>query len=318
MDENALTIDTCRLSYDNKEFTPSMHVMAVSDKLLRGKRNGSIYLKYTFEMRAKPEKIRIEAEKMHAAAAWLNGESIEFDKTGTQDLSFVSCDIAEKIKLGTNEVVFLIDYYQPEHVYKVFNGVYYDFDGTTESLMNCLSYETDIEAIYLRGDFCVEAMGDYENGEKNTLITDGGFRVTLPRKFVTLDSVAKDGFPFFSGAIKVKTLIKANGNEKYLRLAGRYHTAKVSVNGSAEKMLMFDDTMNVEGLLKKGDNEIVITLTNSCRNLYGPFHNPKDPESYAVSPDSFSLYGSWDDGKSPRYHSAYAFTKFGIEYLELI
>ncbi|MBQ5770282.1 MAG: hypothetical protein IIW08_03800, partial [Clostridia bacterium] len=181
MDENALTIDTCRLSYDNKEFTPSMHVMAVSDKLLRGKRNGSIYLKYTFEMRAKPEKIRIEAEKMHAAAAWLNGESIEFDKTGTQDLSFVSCDIAEKIKLGTNEVVFLIDYYQPEHVYKVFNGVYYDFDGTTESLMNCLSYETDIEAIYLRGDFCVEAMGDYENGEKNTLITDGGFRVTLPR-----------------------------------------------------------------------------------------------------------------------------------------
>lgn len=318
MDENALTIDTCRLSYDNKEFTPSMHVMAVSDKLLRAKRNGSIYLKYTFDMHAKPEKIRIEAEKMHAAAAWLNDEPIAFDKAGTQDLSFVSCDIADKVKLGRNEVVFLIDYYQTEHVYKVFNGVYYDFDGTTESLMNCLSYETDIEAIYLRGDFCVENTGDFMDGAKKTLIAEDAFRITLPRKFVTLDSLAKDGFPFFAGSIKVKMVVKASGNEKYLRLAGRYHTAKVSVNGSEEKLLMFTDTLDVSGLLKKGENEITITLTNSCRNLYGPFHNPKDPESYAVGPDSFSLYGSWADGKSERYRKEYAFTRFGVDYIELI
>lgn len=316
MDENALTIDTCRLSYDNKEYMPSMHVMAVSDRLLRARRNGSIYLKYTFDMRAKPEKIRIEAEKMHAAAAWLNGEAISFDLPGTQDLSFVSANIADKVKLGQNEVVFLIDYYQPEHVYKVFNGVYYDFDGTTESLMNCLSYETDIEAIYLRGDFCVES-AEYTEGAKKTLITDGPFRVTLGRKFVTLDSLAKDGFPFFAGTVKVKTYIRANGDEKYLRLAGRYATAKVSVNGGKETMLMFDDTLDVSGDIKKGDNEIVITLTNSMRNTYGPFHNPKDPESFAVSPDSFSLYGSWKDGKSERYTPSYAFTRFGIEYFEL-
>ena len=50
------------------------------------------------------------------------------------------------------------------------------------------------------------AKAQVRNGEKNTLITDGGFRVTLPRKFVTLNSVAKDGFPFFFTAATIGTI----------------------------------------------------------------------------------------------------------------
>jgi len=317
IDENALTVDMCRLSYDNVEYSPVMHVMAVSDRLLRERRNGNVYLKYTFDIKAKPETLRLEAEKMNAAKVWLNGEEIVLDKQGTQDPAFVSQDIRDRVCFGKNEVVFLIDYYQSEHVYKVFNGVYYDHDGTTESLVNCLSYETDIEAIYLRGNFCVEG-ASYTDGAKNTLISEGPFKISLPRKYVTLNTLCKDGFPFFSGSIRVRVNFTAKGNEKYLRLNGRYALAKVSVNGGEEQLLMFTDKVNVEGKLRAGDNVLVITLTNSCRNLYGPFHNPKDPDSYGVGPDSFTLYGSWKDGKSERFHEKYAFTRFGIDSIELM
>ncbi len=317
MDENALTLDTCRLSYDNKEYTDELPVMAVSDRLLREKRNGSVYLKYTFDVKAKPSTLRIEAEKMNAAGVWLNGESISLDGQGTQDPSFVTADIASRIRLGVNEVVFLIDYYQSEHVYKVFNGVYYDRDDTTESLVNCLSYETDIECIYLRGDFCVDAPA-FEAGAKRTLLNEGPFRITLPRKYVTLNALAKDGFPFFAGTMTVSVPFTAKGDETLMKLVGRFATARVSVNGGEEKLLMFDDVLDISKDIKRGANVAKISITNSCRNIYGPFHNPSDPDSYAVSPDSFSLYGTWKDGQSAHYTDRYAFTYFGIDEIELM
>ncbi|MBQ3080620.1 MAG: hypothetical protein IJC48_11600 [Clostridia bacterium] len=317
MDENALTLDVCSLSYDNKEYTEPLPVMAVSDRLLREKKNGSVYIKYRFEVKAKPAAIRVEAEKMHAAQVWLNGETIELDQPGTQDFTFVSADIANRIKFGTNEIVFLIDYYQSEHVYKVFNGVYYDHDDTTESLVNCLSYETDIEAIYLRGDFCVET-AKYEEGAKRTKLTDGPFKITLPRKYVSLNELVEEGFPFFAGTITANVPFEASGNEKLMRLNGRFATARVSVNGGEEKLLMFDNAFDISKDVRKGDNIVSISITNSCRNIYGPFHNPVDPDSFAVSPDSFTLYGTWENGKSKRYTDRYAFTFFGIDEIQLM
>lgn len=316
MDENALTVDHCSLSYDNVTFTEPMPVMAVSDRLLREKRNGTVYVRYEFEIKAKPEKLRVEAEKMRSAGAWLNGEPLAFDQPGTQDPAFVSADIAEKVKFGRNQIVFMIDYYQPEHVYKVYNGVYYDHDDTTESLVNCLSFETDIEDIYLRGDFCVETP-EMEPGAKNTLLTDGPFRVTLPRKYVNLNSLAADGFPFFAGTIRVRVPFVAEGTETKLRLNGRFAVAKISVNGGKEHMLMFTDEADISGDVRPGENMMTLELTNSCRNLYGPFHNPDDPESFSISPMSFTLSGTWQDGKSPKYTNRYAFTCFGIDTIEL-
>ena len=316
MDENTVTIDRCAISYDNAEYTEPMFTMAASDRLLRAHKNGTVYLKYTFEVRAKPEKLRLEAEKMRAAAAWINGEKLSFDGQGMLDMGFVSADIADKLRFGTNEVVFLVDYYQPEHVYKVFNGFYYANDGTTESLINCLSYATDIEDIYLRGDFCVD-LPRLESGAKGTLLSDGPFRVTLPRKYVTLNTLAQDGFPFFSGTMKFKVPFTANGDETEMKLAGRYHLAKISINGCVEKKLMFGDTCDISGEVRKGENMAYIELTSGCRNIYGPFHNPKDPESYGVGPGSFNLYGSWNDGKSEQYTDRYAFTFFGIDEIRI-
>ena len=316
MDDNNLTLDTAALSYDGEVYTAFMPVMCMSDRLLRERTNRTIYVKYRFTVNARPKTIRLEAEDMNGAEAWMNGVKIVSDRPGTIEEQFKSYDIADKLKLGVNELVFKLEYYQPEHTYKVFNGIYYDHDGTTESVLNCLSYYTDIEAVYLRGDFCVECARPVR-GKKDTYITDGDFAITIPRRHVTMDSLFEDGYPFFGGSMTVNTEITATGKEKYICLNGHFSVAKVRVNGGREHFAMFDNKVNVEGELREGMNVITITLTNSMRNILGVFHDAGDPDPYMVGPDSDSMYGSWKNGETERYRKSYSFVFFGLNSIGL-
>ena len=81
---------------------------------------------------------------------------------------------------------------------------------------------------------------------------------------------------------------------------------------------MFGHTANVEGQVKQGENTLEVTLYSSYRNVFGPFHWAASPEPLSVSPDLFSGYGTWrEDGTSDRYDSRYAFTRFGLDRVEI-
>ncbi|MDY3070798.1 MAG: glycosyl hydrolase [Eubacteriales bacterium] len=314
--ENALTIDTVRLSYDGVQYTEPLPVMAASDRLLRERKNRKVYLKYTFSVSKVPEKIRLEREKMGARQAWFNGAPLTFDGNGTLDRAFVSADLSGRVREGENELVLEIEYFQPDAVYDVFNGVYYEHSDGTESLINCLSYVTDIEAVYLFGDFGVYARA-LSRGEKGTWIAEGGFTVGARREQVDADALARCGYPFFEGELTMEFPFTARGDERRLRLAGRYAAARVSVNGGGEQTLLFEDAADVAGQLRAGENTLRVTLLSGGRNLFGPFHYAPDPEPYGVSPDLFSGYGRWEDGKNPDYRASYAFAHFGLDEITL-
>ena len=314
-DDNILTVDMAALSYDGVEYTAQMPIMAISDRLLRERTNRKVYLKYVFTVTKTPASLRLEAEKMGAVSVKVNGQPVEMIPGGSVDISDGVCDVLPLVKVGENEVVFEIEYYQSEHNYQVFNGVYYDHDGTTESMINCLSYLTDVEAIYLLGDFGVECT--LEKGEKNTRICqDGKFAIVKSNKDVDAAHLAETGYPFFSGSVTFEKEIEADGTETVLELPGRYAVAKVEIGGET-RLTMFDDKVDVTGLLKPGKNAVKITLICARRNSLGPHHSAGDPEPFAVGPDSFTLYGTWKDGKSPRYAERYAFTFFGLEDIRI-
>ena len=316
-DENTLTLDTAALSFDGESFTEPLPVMAVSDRLLRGKTNRRVWLKYAFTVDGTPKSLRVECEKMGAKRVLLNGEEIALNDRGSFDPAFVSADILARVKPGENELVFGIDYYQSEEVYRVFNGVYYEHSDGTESLINCLSYLTDIEAVYLRGDFAVKA-GKLKGGERGTLITRDGFALAAPVNHAPANALAASGYPFFGGQMTLRIRFDAKGDETALKLSGRFTLAKVSLNGSPARTLMFDHTANIAGLVKPGENTLDIALFSSYRNVFGPFHWAASPEPLSVSPDLFSGYGSWrEDGTSDRYDSRYAFTRFGLDRVEI-
>ena len=316
-DPNNLTLDTAALSYDGKTWTEPLPIMAVSDRLLRGKTNRTVWLKYAFTVAETPLRLRVQSEEMRARRVTLNGGEIALESHGGFDPAFVSADISDLVKPGVNELVYEIDYYQSEEVYRVFNGVYYEHSDGTESLINCLSYLTDIEAVYLNGDFAVKTDG-FQPGERNTLIAAGPFALGAPSADVAANALAENGYPFFGGRILLRFRLDAKGDETALRLSGRFTLAKVRVNGSPWQTLMFDHTADIAGLAKPGENTLEIALFSSYRNVFGPFHWAASPEPLSVSPDLFSGYGAWrEDGTSERYAPRYAFTRFGLDGLEI-
>ncbi len=313
---NALTLDRAALSEDGGQtYSEPMDVMALTDRLLRRRLNGPIRLRYRFEAGSDGLAAALECEAMNASGATLNGEPLVFTKTGTLDASFLRADLSGRIRKGTNELVFSIDYYQPEQVYHIFNGVYYDRTDITESLVNCLSYVTDIEAVYLLGDFRIVS-DPLTASEKETLTANGPFRLAPPSKHLDSGELTENGFPFFGGTATLSIPFRAEGNETRLRLDGWFATARVRLNGGEERFLLFDREIDVTGQLRPGENLLTVTLTGSLRNLMGPFHGP-DPEPDFVAPDTFTNFGTWKDGRSPNCLDRYAFVPFGLRELRL-
>ena len=316
-DENTFTLDTVAISYDGEKYSEMLPVMAASDRLLRGKTNRKVWLKYAFEVREKPESLRVECEDMGQTAVMLNGEKLELGKGDTFDPAFLTADVLKKVRVGNNELVFEIYYYQPQLVYDVFNGVYYEHSDGTESLINCLSYRTNIEAVYLRGDFGVHTTG-FTPDKRNTLVAKPEFAIERAQKQVRLNALPESGYPFFGGSMTVKTKVHARGDETTLRLTGRYMLAKVRINGGETRTIMFGDTADVSGMLHAGENDVEIALIFGYRNVFGPFHHAPEVEPMWVSPDLFAGYGHWDEnGKSELYTPNYGFTWFGLAGAEL-
>ena len=155
--------------------------------------------------------------------------------------------------------------------------------------------------------------GAFESGEGNTLITKDGFAIDAPVDHVMLNQLTTSGYPFFGGRMTVTIPFEAKGTEKALKLDGRFALAKVSVNGSPARTLMFDNCADIAGLVKPGSNTLTLTLFSSYRNVIGPFHYAVTPEPLGVSPDLFSGYGKWQEGgRNERYMDTYAFTRFGL------
>ena len=72
-------------------------------------------------------------------------------------------DIAPYVKTGVNEIIIELDYYQSEDVYYALFG-----ENVTESLKNCLAYDTNIEPVYLMGDFGV--YGEFTMGHSDYIL----------------------------------------------------------------------------------------------------------------------------------------------------
>lgn len=307
--ENALTIDYVSISYDNIIFEEKLPIMAISDRLLSERRNGKIFLKYSFDITEIPESIYVETEKMDISNTWFNGENITVEKQGRLDKSFVREDISKLVKIGINEFVYEINYFQSEHV----NYVLFDCKDGTESLKNCLSYDTDIEAIYILGDFNVTSKNGFTKGDKNTKIATGDFSIVKSKETIQASQIIEQGYPFFAGEMTLEKQIYLEDINCKLQLNGRFAVAEVYINEKFVSKLMFDDICDLSGYAKKGNNTLKIKLINSNRNLLGPFHYAKDHEPYAVGPSIFDLYGTWKNGKSELYRDSYSFVPFGLQ-----
>ena len=198
-----------------------------------------------------------------------------------------------------------LDYFQNDYVYHVL----YD-DGVSESLRNCLNFDTEIESVYLFGNFKVATEAEkFELRERDYYEYFGSFTLEKNNGIIDISDMTKNGYPFFCDSLILKTKKTDGGN--LLQVPGVFSVGEVSVNGAHVSYLLFKNECDLSDYIKKGDEEITVKVWQSRRNLFGPHHYIE--YEVIASPENFSFEKQWNKDKCPIYTDRYSFKKFGVE-----
>ena len=296
---NNLTLDMVSYSKDGINYSKPMYHLAVFDQLLHDRYKGKLHLKYTFNVEKLPKNCILLAEDTNTLSVKINDNEIKSIGHAELEKALLRYDVAKYLQNGKNEILITIDYFQSEQVYYALFG-----ENVTESLKNCLAYDTDIEAVFLRGDFAV--YGNFEQGKSDEIILGENFIIGEQKNQISC--LITDGFPFFSGDITLKQKIFVKNTNSELIINKRFHLIEVKVNGEQAGKIMFGNKLDLSKLLKVGENELEIVLTVGNRNLLGPFHT-KEQEPLGISPQTFERMNTWNDGESPNFVKKYSFVK---------
>lgn len=312
---NALTLDFCRYRIDGGEWQPETAVIILQRKLLELKKPCKIELEFSFnaESGALTDNICLCAETPESFEILINGKPFEFKDGGYYiDKSIRKSNISEYVIQGKNTITLKGGFYQSEDVYRVLFT-----PGIHESEKNKLTYDTELESIYITGSFGVRAEDEISYGERKSIFAGSRFTLTEMPKTVDISKITESGFWFFSGAMELTGNISVNKKEntKYVLSLKKLNApaARLDVNGEKAATLMFAPySADITEYLKNGGNELKITLLSGNRNLLGPHHKPQG-EIYNVGPSTFTDKHGWADDKSkPAWTDDYGFVKFGI------
>ena len=297
--QNYIFLDYIRYSTDGETYSEPLHHMGILDELLKKRYKGDLYLKYEVTIDEIPNTCVLLAEDTNTVWVKVNGEKVECCGTSDVETPLLKYDVAKLLKTGKNEIVIMMHYFQSEQVYYALFG-----ENVTESLKNCLVYDSDIEGIALKGDFGV--YGDFEAGKTDKIVLGENFRIGKQTKTVT--DLVEQGYPFFSGDIVLKQTVTVEDVNSELVIDDRFQILEVTVNGVYFGKWMFGKRLDVSKALKVGENEIEIVLTIGNRNLLGPFHT-REQENFGVGPYTWERAGTWKDGKSFAVVDKYALVK---------
>jgi len=306
--ENCMTLDYCEYAFDGEIQGERAYVLDVMYRALALGRQTRVAMTYTVRATHLPRSLFLVCETPEKFDIRVNGKAVDMTDRGYfRDKSFRKLDIAELFVKGENRITLETDFYQSP-------GVYENMEKSKifESEKNKLTFDTELEQIYLVGDFSVETEGEFAELERNASRFSGEFSIGAPRKVITLDRMERQGFPFFAGTVTVSCKFRADGTDYVLDFVkSGWNVVKASVNGSVLPPLLWEPlTRDVSALLHDGENEIALTLTNNLRNMQGPFHLALG-ESHNLGPAQFyrekCLWGGgiekWNDGYCFLNHS---------------
>ncbi len=307
-DHNSLPLDYVQLSYDNITYMEPMPIPCATDYLLSQCENREVYLKYNFSVSQFPESLILETEKMNIREITLNGKMIKLEDAGILDAHFISGNILPYVNLGENSLILQIDYHQKEYVYDVL----YRMPDVTESILNCLTYDTEISAVYLHGNFGICTAEELQHPEERLYVIDSDISIGKTCMPI-MSNMTKSGYPFFAGKVVFEIEAEVdNPDSLQLHLDGRYASAKLIWN-EYETDIVLSEHVVIPSKYVKHNNKITVILFSGNRNLLGPHHWFDELEPKSVNPMFFNMNKSWKDGRSELYRESYSLVSFGAE-----
>jgi hypothetical protein len=172
---------------------------------------------------------------------------------------------------------------QREETYK-----HLDDSWTFEAMKNCLSYDVEIEPIYIAGDFSAEIKGAVEELDRDAYRIKEPPVIAPARKTVDINRLDMSGYPEFSGELTLTKSFRLDGTDHHVTLVGRgINCIHLTVNGKyVTKKLFGPYDVDISDHLVKGENTLELKIVNNLRNMQGPFHM-KEGECFGVGPRAF-------------------------------
>lgn len=310
-DENAFVLDFCDLYIDGKSYG-RVHINSVQQIACGFKKRVNVKCVFDFVCDAVPDEIFLVCETPEKFKFTVNGAEYKFCDVGNYiDISFRKSDISKHLKTGGNVIETECDFVQRDEIYENLEK-----SRIFESEKNKLTYDNEIEAMYLAGNFSAKARGGFEKLDKNAVRTKGEIYIDAPQKCVNLQNIEQQGFLFFAGKITLAKKFDAkNTNLKLKYTAHGINVCEVGVNGkSASKIIWHPYEADISPYVKEGANELEITITNNLRNLLGP-HHLKAGESHSVGPASFFKTADlWNHFRAPEWDDNYCITETSVEF----
>ncbi|MBQ8803087.1 MAG: hypothetical protein IJZ53_05610 [Tyzzerella sp.] len=300
--DNVLLVDQISYSEDGMNFSKPWPCAALFEKLLKEQYRGRIFFRYEFDVEIIPNQIALRTETSgRDIRAWVNGTLLR-KQIATDEFYVQLYDISDMVHSGRNEYVVETDWYENDFVYYALYG-----ENVTESLRNCVKYDSELQPIYIEGEFGVYPQEDYQKSTKQGYVMGENFYIGEKTNFVT-DFVI-DGYPFVAGEVTLSQKIILDDNNVILQVPGEYQMAEVTVNGDYAGKLLYEKEVDISHVAIQGDNYVEVRFLISNRNLMGP-HHCDDGKNDGISPWKFELHNSWTEDKSPYYRNAYELKKF--------
>ncbi|MFP4977443.1 glycosyl hydrolase [Paenibacillus sp. CN-4] len=319
-DLNSLTLDYARLRVSGGEWTELLPVIFIQERLLAYGKPVGFELEFSFEAAFDTDRARelyLVLERPEEMAITLNGAPVASQSCGWwRDSSLRMIDVRRLVHAGANTLRLAGEFRQsPEMYEQLERAKRFEAEG------NKLTFDWEIEPIYLLGQFGVRSDGAFTDGERQAVWTDGGFELTEPPQRADAGDLTRQGFPFFAGSLRLRQTIRL---EEMTWAVARWCfiakldtiAAKLFINGLEVKTFLWEPyTADISSYLRQGDNLIELELTGSCRNLLGPHHHILG-ELYKVGPDSYKDKPGWTDKGLPPgtmiFQDRYTFVRFGL------
>lgn len=294
LNPNALTLDFASYSTDGgKHFSQPEPIIGIQQRFKDKKVNTELLLKFDIDIQDLPKQcgLVVEQPQMYRQVL-VNGNSLQFNDEWYLDASFKKTEVSKFLHTGKNEVLLSLNYRYP----------------VDQSLDPSERYGSEIESIYLVGDFAVKGT----LSDKMLMSTSRNEEGVFPSKPIHSFNkfcIAKEdthfdgdlslrGYPFYAGQFvleKTFTMEQVNAGRRYFIEFPQFDAIVVQaeLNGSKTDPIVFHPyEIEITSWVKKGQNTLRLTLSNSLRNLLGPHHHVGG-ELVAVGPVSFTGKTSW-------------------------
>jgi len=317
--ENILLLDRCGFTVDGEEPVVEESVTVVHDRLLSLRRPVDLLLTFSFAIDETPrsdESLCLLMEDPLAFEVRVNGRRPGAPRGWLFDASFERIPIGKMVESGSNVITLRTRYHQAPRIYEAVEQAR-GFEG----VRNRLAFDSEIEAVYLAGDFDVRTPGTFTPLERNAVRYHGTFHLAARSRHVTIESLHASGFPFFAGRLIASTKVRLSPSPeaRYCLECDRIdcNSVGVSMNGvDAGTLCWRPYRLDISGLLVEGENTIALHLTTSLRNMLGPHHRAAG-ESHFVGPFSFfkedGVFARTWEGTMEEWTDDYCFSRFGIQ-----